>query len=422
MALSSNKMTDKIVDIIGDPYKYEFQLDDIKDSHPIKQVISRESMLITDDIEQYLSPYIAKDKIKSIKRNIDIKSVAIYPIKRKGEISGILSYFLSTNDSESFDRSQKQLLSTFTQQITIALENAELYRNSKVIQAELKNSLDEVQRLRQQERDMIDVMGHELRTPITIVRNALDVLDALRKSTGTIPEKMLEEYLEMALESTRREMSLIETLLSATKLDSERIQISKEKVDMVDVVHDSLAAHRSHAQKKGLDINYDKPDNEVYAYADRVRTQEIMDNFMSNAIKYTEEGSITIQINEVEEMIEIKVIDTGIGISEEDLDKLGQKFFRAKQYIDDNSNDEETIVRPGGTGLGLYVVFNLIDRMNGELILESKLGEGSTFGFRLPKYAGQKQVKYEESKSLKSSSPLVTKEDYEKIKNETQSH
>ena len=94
-------------------------------------------------------------------------------------------------------------------------------------------------------------------------------------------------------------------------------------------------------------------------------------------------------------MVQVSVVDTGEGISEEDIKNLGKKFYRATNYIESDESDDFDIVRPGGTGLGLYVTFNLIGKMGGDIRVESELGKGSKFIFTLPKYAGQKVEKVE---------------------------
>ncbi|MCA9379216.1 GAF domain-containing sensor histidine kinase [Candidatus Dojkabacteria bacterium] len=261
----------------------------------------------------------------------------------------------------------------------------------KKTNGDLEKALGELQEARRVERDMIDVMGHELRTPISIVRNALVMLEHQQGKAETVPKTELEKYLAMALESTRREITLIETLLSATKVDAARMQLYFEKVDFKDVVNDGMEGQKALADKKRIHLSCALPGEEIFVYADRTRIQEIMDNLLSNAIKYTLRGEVKVDIWQDEDFGWISVQDSGIGISDQDLQNLGKKFFRAKQYVPDNGVGEETkVVRPGGTGLGLYVTFDLINVMGGQLYINSKVGEGSKFTFSIPLYKDQK--------------------------------
>lgn len=122
-----------------------------------------------------------------------------------------------------------------------------------------------------------------------------------------------------------------------------------------------------------------------------------MDNFLSNALKYTQEGTVEITPSIENDMGCVAVKDSGIGISKEDLQHLGKKFFRAKQYIKESTNPTQKVVRPGGTGLGLYVVFELIKLMRGTKKIESEVGKGSTFTFCIPIYDGQPDKHFDQT-------------------------
>ena len=148
------------------------------------------------------------------------------------------------------------------------------------------------------------------------------------------------------------------------------------------------------------DLNI-KPDTH-YIYADHARSAEIFYNLVSNAVRYTEKGSVTVDASLEGNMVKVQVIDTGRGISKGDLPKLGRKFYRTKTYIDSSNGDGDNvnIVRPGGTGLGLYVTFGLTQKMGGRVEVESKVGKGSTFTIYLPKYTNQNESKVEDSKDM----------------------
>ncbi len=396
VAITKNTLTKAAEKIAGDFMHYEIDISDpkYKDNIAVKAINTRKAQY-SNDIGDFMKPDINSKIISGLKKIAANSCVVSHPIISRGRVVGDIAYFLKDKQIEDLEDNQKQLLDTYTLQITIAFENANLFEVTEKTQKNLQQALEELQEVRRQERDMIDIMGHELRTPITIVRNALLVMEGIFKSTGTVPAETLEKYLEMSIESTRREIALIETLLSATKVDAKRLQLSKEKVDMLDVINDSINAFGAIAEEKHLEIDYEKPDKEFWGYADRVRVQEVMDNLLSNAVKYTLKGDIGINISEDGNFIKISVRDSGIGISDEDLPHIGKKFFRAKQYINDDG--DEMVVRPGGTGLGLYVVFELVKSMGGVVDIDSKLGEGSTFSFTVPKYEGQKEIKFQET-------------------------
>jgi signal transduction histidine kinase len=145
------------------------------------------------------------------------------------------------------------------------------------------------------------------------------------------------------------------------------------------------------AESKGLELINEIPDEEILLIADRIRIQQVLDNLVSNALKYTKYGKVTIKLEQSDDTVTMSVTDTGEGISAEDLNKLGQKFFRVKNFVKSEGKlGDRQIVRPGGTGIGLYVVFQLVKAMQGKIEVTSQLGEGSTFSVILPRYSPEK--------------------------------
>ncbi|MCA9383826.1 GAF domain-containing sensor histidine kinase [Candidatus Dojkabacteria bacterium] len=393
-AVSQNALSVQVKKIVGDFEKITMDLNDPANaSNPTNTVINDRKPYFSNELAESISPPLPSKVVGAIQNVVNIKCAAEYPVFVRSEVRGTITFYIKSKSKEEIDDNMKRLLSTFSLQIGIALENALLFEQSQKQQRELEEALAKLKDARQRERDMIDVMGHELRTPISIVRNALLILDGEHKKNGAISEEKLDKYLDMAIESVRREITLIETLLASTKIEGNRIQLKYTKIDMLDVVGDSIEAHERIAIQKGLKINYEKPDHDIEAYADRVRTQEVMDNFLSNAIKYTAEGEVTIRLHADGGMARIDISDTGIGISQEDLEHLGKKFFRANQLM----RDEATQVHPGGTGLGLYVTFELIKVMGGRKWINSEQGKGSTFSFALPLYQGQADKEFDQT-------------------------
>lgn len=402
---------------------------------------SSRSIILYDEL-RYLETTPFKDLgnwIAPIKKVMERDLVrAIVPLGDKDKVLGML--LLGGKEAESpYTQQDIELLNSIASTVGLAITRSLFYQEVKDFNVTLQKkveiathdlqqqnrnleiALTRLQKLRQREQDMLDIMGHELRTPITIVRNALYLLNKDIQEEKEIERQRLATYISKAYESTRREMVLIETLLAATKIDANRVQLNLEKVDLVDVVEDALEALHSTADQKHLSLNFHKPQEEVFVFADRTRIQEVQDNFVSNAIKYTMKGSIDIFIEKFtntdnQQMIKVSVKDTGIGIPKDDIPKLGRKFFRARQYIKEG---ESITVRAGGTGLGLYVSFELIQIMGGEVGIDSIVGEGSTFSFTIPEYTGQankhidqtfdsdQPIEEELRKSLKKTNQLI---------------
>lgn len=238
------------------------------------------------------------------------------------------------------------------------------------------------------ERDMLDILGHELRTPLGIARNAI-LLIQMKKKEKTLTDEDLDKQISVAVENIRREVQLLETILASTKLDNNKLELNLEKVDIIDVINDSIDGNISDASKKGLKLySTDIPKTEVWVKADRLRIQQVIDNLLSNAVKYTKEGEIKVTFADEGSNVKVSVTDTGEGIQKEDIPNLGKKFFRINNYLPSAGKiGERNIVRSGGTGIGLYVVFQLMAAMNGKIVVESEFGKGSTFSFIIPKFS-----------------------------------
>jgi len=202
----------------------------------------------------------------------------------------------------------------------------------------------------------------------------------LRKYIDSNPEEYAK-YLDRISKAIDTEIGLINTLLTSAKLEGNKVEIRREKVDIKESIEMSVHGNEKEL-KEGVKIDIEE--GLPFAYADRIRVMEILDNLISNAVKYTDKGRIDIQARSKGENIEISVRDTGKGIPKEDIPKLGSKFYRANNYLGSK------IVRPGGTGLGLYVTFRLVKLMGGKISVESEEGKGSTFTFTLPIYTNQK--------------------------------
>ncbi len=242
------------------------------------------------------------------------------------------------------------------------------------------------------EREFLDVIGHELRTPLSIVKVSFDLLK--EKLNKTPSQEDFSIYFERIDEAVHRAERILESTISSAKIEEGRLEMRLEKVDLIPIIRNSVFSVEKALKEKGLGLTLDLPE-QLEVYADKIRTQEIMDNFVSNAVKYTENGEIQISVRTENSQAVVSIKDSGVGISPEDVRKLGSKFFRVAQ-----EEKEDDLVKPGGTGLGLYIAFNLISLMNGSFKVESELNKGSSFTFTLPLYTNQ-PVKREENNEQK---------------------
>lgn len=229
-----------------------------------------------------------------------------------------------------------------------------------------------------EERDeFISVVSHELRTPITIAEGTLSNVQVFLQR-GTDPKK-LAPAVKDAHEQIIYLAKMVNDLSTLSRADR-GVGGEKEKIDVMELMNDTYNEYLPKAEKKGLKLNIDAHGRLGSVMTSRLYLEEILQNFITNAIKYTEKGSVTISASRSKNNIVFAVKDTGIGIAKNEQKKIFAKFYRSEDY-----RTRET----SGTGLGLYVVQKLARKLEIELIIESRLNHGSTFSFALPIYAKQ---------------------------------
>lgn len=221
-----------------------------------------------------------------------------------------------------------------------------------------------------QQSDFISTASHEMRTPVAIIEGYLGML--LNPTTATVDERGLS-YARKAHEASQHLGHLFQDLLDVTKLDDNRMRNVPILIDASAAARQSVDQLQHQAAAKGLRLYFEaagqlQPMYIIYVDIDHL--QEIIDNLISNAIKYTMKGSIKVSVSETGQRVRISVSDTGMGVPAEDVPHLFQKFYRV------DSTDTREI---GGTGLGLYLIKKLAEYMGGKVGLASEYGQGSTF-------------------------------------------
>jgi PAS domain S-box-containing protein len=220
-------------------------------------------------------------------------------------------------------------------------------------------------------------MSHELRTPLNAIIGFTGTL--LMKLPGPLtPEQ--DQQLKIVQSSARHLLSLINDMLDLAKIESGKLELHFETVYVRKVIDEVIKALIPSARAKNLDLSLELPEEQMPVHADRRALHQILLNLTSNAIKYTEKGSVHFALRGVTEgprkMIEVDVIDTGVGIKPEDQKRL----FHAFSQVDPSDTR-----RFEGAGLGLYLSAKLARLLGGQITFTSEFGVGSTFTFRMPR-------------------------------------
>jgi signal transduction histidine kinase len=236
--------------------------------------------------------------------------------------------------------------------------------------AQLGNSIqmlgEKLQEYEDNRNDFLASVSHELRTPLTYIKGYSDIL-----TKGIIKDSLeQEEYLKIISKETKRISFLINDLFELSKLQVGTFNLNRESAFINPIIEKVITSLKPAATNKGLKLNENLQLEEYPVSIDIQRMEQVFYNLIENAIKYTNNGEITVRTYRKKEFIIIEIEDSGIGIPTEDLPKIWDRFYRV-----DPSRTRKT----GGTGLGLYVVKSIIESHDGQIRVNSKENERSTF-------------------------------------------
>ncbi len=218
--------------------------------------------------------------------------------------------------------------------------------------------------------EFVASVSHELRTPLTVVMGYLDLVLA-----GSGTDDTVRQHLLVVRRNAQRLLRMVDDLLLTAHFDQGRLAVDLRDTDLADLVTEALADLGPRARDAGVTVEW-QSEGPVQVAADQVRMRQVVDNLVSNAIKYTPGGgTVTVSLQPQGDLVDLVVTDSGIGISAEDLPRLFTKFFR--------SPEAEAMAIPG-IGLGLAITNAVVEAHHGSILVESELGVGSTFRVRLP--------------------------------------
>ncbi|HDH28036.1 MAG TPA: PAS domain-containing sensor histidine kinase, partial [Euryarchaeota archaeon] len=310
--------------------------------------------------------YFADKRIKDVRYDLIreeglISFLAVPFMSGKGKPLGVL--YAAFRRKTMFTEEQIRPLVTLAGQASVAVEHARLFEETKKAYKELK-TLDEMK------SNIISNVSHELRTPITIAITAIE-LAAEEEEAGE-----RNKLLKMALTAFARQNSIVEDLLEASMMKKGVRKLKLESVDVAQAIilvsnaFDTMAAYNKVRMRVNVKAGMPK------ARADNDHLMHILRNLIYNAIKFNKKGGrVTIEAGEKDDMIEVCVTDTGIGIPKDKLSKIFDRFYQA------DSSSKRTY---GGTGMGLAIVNELVEAQGGRITVKSKVGKGSRFCFTLP--------------------------------------
>ncbi len=305
------------------------------------------------------------------------------PLLQKGSVLGYL--FMGGRRSSNYTSRDLRVLRSATNELIIAIQhalvvqevkdlNANLQQRIDAATSELKTSNTRLRHLDATKDEFVSMASHQLRTPLTSVKGYLSMV--LEGDAGKITDTQ-RHLLGEAFVSSERMVHLIHDFLNVSRLQTGKFVLERTQTDIVKLVRDEVDSLQHIARKRDMQLVLHVSGDFPLLSLDAAKLRQVVMNYIDNALFYSLDNKtpITVMLARVGEMVELRVIDSGMGVPKAEQHRLFSKFFRAE-----NARKQ----RPDGTGVGLYLAKKIVTEHGGDIIFLSEEGKGSTFGFRLP--------------------------------------
>ncbi len=276
------------------------------------------------------------------------------------------------NEIKKIINNIRNSLYTSSEEIILSSNLSRLQEDIKLMFEKTKNDIADLKRLQKIRTEFLANVSHELRTPIFAIQGYIETL-----LNGAVNDNKVNKYfLEKANQHTANLNNLLNDLIDISMIESGEMKLSFRYFDIDEYLKNLVNEFIPAAENKNILLTYKPINKRLQLFGDKIRLRQVMVNLIQNAIKYTEKGEVCVYVEEEEKFGRINVKDTGIGIPEEDLSRVFERFFRV---------DKARSRAVGGTGLGLAIVKHIVEAHGSKIEVSSKLDSGSEFSFKLKK-------------------------------------
>jgi signal transduction histidine kinase/CheY-like chemotaxis protein len=338
-----------------------------------KAAASRAPVEVVDILDE---PDLGASQVRPLLRQLGYRSLLAIPLLREGQAMGGLSVY--RRDAGRFSSEVVNLLQTLATQSVLAIQNARLFR-------EIEDKSQQLQIANQHKSDFLANMSHELRTPLNAI---IGYSEMLEEEAGDLRQDAFVPDLQKIHGAGKHLLSLINNVLDLSKIEAGKMDLYLEDFAIAPMVQEITATVKPLIEKNANRLQIHCADGLGSMRSDLTKVRQTLFNLLSNACKFTEQGTITLEVDREsvngDEWINFSVRDSGIGMSPEQTLKLFQAFTQA---------DTSTTRKYGGTGLGLAISQKFCQMMGGEITVESVLGQGSRFTVRIPADVDESKAK-----------------------------
>jgi len=316
-------------------------------------------------------PELSLKDARELQEKSGVKNVLIFPLGSGEESLGVLLVGLDRS-SRLLTSYERQILPAFIGFVTVALQKAEVYRRLKHTTHQLRIANRELRQVDALKSEFLSIASHQLRTPLAVMKGYIGVL------TGGMVGKLKTPQLDILTKMQNADeqlISLVNHLLDVSRIESNRLQVRLAPLDLRNVMNEVVGFIRGKADEKYLSLVYEPPKEDCTVSVDAEKIKEIFMNLLDNALKYTDTGGVRVEMLKKGALVEISIIDTGHGLTKQDMENLFKKFV--------TGSASKTVSKT--TGLGLYVCKKLTEAMSGTIEAKSEGHEkGSTFTLSFP--------------------------------------